>query len=352
MDKAEAQRRADRIRAFREELESLEEEGVLVLTEEQCGELSRHQETTLQDLAQRFDIDTTAGEKQLSWGMRIASFLAALALGAAVFLLFYRFWGALSTPAQVGVLVLAPILGVAAMAMVARRERTLYFTSLLGVVAFACFVLDLSVLGSIFNVTPTQNAFLVWGAFAMLLAYAYGLRLLLAAGILFLGAWLPASIASWSGWHWPAFGARPENFLPAALALFLLPLVVPHRRHAGFGPVYRFFGLLGVLVPVLILSQWGRGSYLMLPEEGIEIAYELLGFLLSGAAVWIGIRMAWKETANLGVVSLVVFLYIRLFAWWWDWMPKYLFFFILAAIAVGILLVMMKVRSRGREARP
>src|SRR6267142_3709088 len=101
MSQADAQKRADRIRAFREELRTLEAEGVLALPDEQKLSLARHHDETLHRLSQAFDIDTTEAQKQMSWGMRIASFLGALALCASVYLFFYRFWGLFGTAAQV-----------------------------------------------------------------------------------------------------------------------------------------------------------------------------------------------------------------------------------------------------------
>jgi hypothetical protein len=50
-------------------------------------------------------------------------------------------------------------------------------------VAFACFVLNIAMLGSIFNITPSDKALLVWAALAFLLAYVFDLRLLLGAAI-------------------------------------------------------------------------------------------------------------------------------------------------------------------------
>src|SRR2546426_2009559 len=143
MSQAEAQKRADRIRAFREELRTLEAEGVLALPDGQKQSLARHHDETLRRLSQAFDIDTTEAQKQMSWGMRIASFLGALALCASVFLFFYRFWGLLATPAQVAIVIAAPFLAVLGTEMAARREKTLYIAGIVGLVAFGCFVLNL-----------------------------------------------------------------------------------------------------------------------------------------------------------------------------------------------------------------
>ncbi len=192
--KLAAQRRADRIAAFRAELDELEREGVAALAAEERAAVARHHDALLRELAERYDVDVAEGEKQLSLGMRIASLLGAAALAASAFLLFRRVWGLISTPAQVAVLLAAPLLALLATDYAARRERSGYFAGLFGAVAVACFVLDLTMLGRIFNVAPSYAPFLAWSAFGFLLAYSYGLRLLLAAGAAgFALGWRPGS---------------------------------------------------------------------------------------------------------------------------------------------------------------
>ena len=348
MQKDTAQHRADRIQAFREELAQLEDDGILRLDTEQHRILSAYYRNLLQDIRQRYDVDITGAEKQLSWGMRIVSFLGALAVSAAVFFFFYRFWGLLNTPAQVAILVAAPILATLGAEFAARRERTLYFTSLLALVALACFVLDLSVLGSIFNVTPSQNAFLAWGAFALILAYGYGLRLPLVAGMTCLMGYLAATVGTWSGCYWLSFGERPENFLVAGALLALVPLI-PQRRHPNFAGIYRVYGLLTVFIAILILANYGRISYLPWAPKSIEYFYQVAGFVVAGGAIALGIRQRWSGVTNLGCTFFVLYLYTKLFDWWWDWMPKYLFFLLLGLMAIGLLLVLKRLRGAGRE---
>src|SRR5512136_95327 len=101
--RSEAQQRADAIRVFQSELERLEREGVLALGEDQRRAIAQHHSALLAQYAQAFDIDRDVQAKQLSLGMRIASFLGALALAASVFLLFYQFWGEFATGAQVAI---------------------------------------------------------------------------------------------------------------------------------------------------------------------------------------------------------------------------------------------------------
>ena len=158
----------------------------------------------LRGLARKYDVDTTAGQKQMSLGMRIISFLGAAAISAALFFFFYRIWGLISTPIQVVILLLGPVLAALGVELASRKEKTLYFAAIIGLVAFACFVLNLSVLGQIFGITPTQNAFFAWALFAFILAYTYGLRILLVAGIVSLIGYLSATVGTWRSMISPA----------------------------------------------------------------------------------------------------------------------------------------------------
>ena len=348
MNKDEAQQRADRIRAFRAELAEAEREQALMLTAEQRARLQSYHDQFLHKLAGDFDVDTSGEQRQLSIGMRVVSFLGAAAISAAVFFFFYRFWGLLSTPVQIALLVAAPVLATLGIEFAGRRERTLYFAAIVGLVAFACFVLDLSMLGQIFSITPTQHAFLVWSGFALILAYTYGIRILQVAGILSLMGWLAATVGTWRGCYWLSFGERPENFIIAGLAIFGLSFI-PHRKHSEFPPYYRIFGLLAVFIAVLILANWGAISYLPFPRKAIEYVYQVIGFVGTGFTIWVGIREHWPGTTNLGSTFFAIFLYTKFFDWWWDWMPKYLFFLVLGLAAVLLLLVLKRLRDMSRE---
>ncbi len=351
MHKEQAQQRVDRIRAFQEELALLEQDKILALPEDQRRALLAYHDGVLRSLARTFDVDTTAGQKQMSLGMRIISFLGAAAISAALFFFFYRIWGLISTPVQVAVLLLGPVLATLGVELAARKEKTLYFAAIIGLVAFASFVLNLSVLGQIFGITPTQNAFLAWSLFAFILAYTYGLRILLVAGIISLTGYLSATVGTWSGCYWLSFGERPENFIAAGLVLFGIAFV-PHRSQYEFPPLYRVFGLLSVFISILILANWGRISYLMFEPKQVEHLYQIAGFIAAGLTIWLGIRRHWPGVTNLGSTFFAIFLYTKFYDWWWDWMPKYLFFLVVGLVAVLLLLVLKRLRAMSKEVEP
>jgi hypothetical protein len=332
----EAQRRADRIQSFWEELQSLEQEQVLVLPDGERQTLRQHHDRILESLSLQFEVDTTKVQKQLSLGMRIVSLLGALSFSAAVFFLAYHFWDRLSTPVRVLILVSAPWSATIAVDYVARRERTLYFAPIIGLLAFTAFALDLALLRDLFNLSASAAGLLVLSAFAFILAYTYNLRFLLIAGIIAFMCYLSASFGAARGVYWLSLGQRPEDFILAGLIITAL-FLVPHRRYPGFPRVYRVCGLLAVFMALLVLGSYGYWSYLRWPAKQVEFLYQMASFVVSGAAIWLGVRWRLQDVVITGNVFFIIFLYTRFFAWWWPWMPAYLFFFIVGVITVAIL---------------
>ena len=343
--RTDAQQRADDIRIFQRELDRLERENVVSFSETQKRALMDHHERLLAQYTQDYDIDRDVQAKQLSLGMRIASFLGALALAASVFFLFYQFWGLLSTPWQVASLLLSAAATFVATFWIQSRDATGYFTKLGAMVTFACFVLNISMLGQIFNITPSDKALIPWAALAFLFAYTCDLRLLLAAGILCLIAFVSARTGTWGGLYWLDFGRRPENFFPAAVLMFLFPQPVNHARFAGFAAVYRVFGLITLFLPALVLANWGQASYLMVDSDVVEGMYQIFGFVGSALAIWLGARRHWPEVVNTGVIFFVIFLYTKFYDWWWEIMPKYLFFLVLGLTAILFIVVLRRLRT-------
>lgn len=344
----QAQHRVDQVRAFERELAALQADGVLVLTPAQQAAVADRHRALLGELDAGFDIDRDDAARQLSTGMKIASFLGAVALAASVYFLFHQFWGRLDTTAQVAVLLSAAIGTFLATFWLHGRDPAGYFTKLAALVAFTCFVLDTVMVGAIFNVTPTENALLAWAALGFVLAYACDLRLLLVCAILCLAGFVSARTGTWSGMYWLDVGRWPEHFLPVAALLFCVPLWLDHRRFDGFAATWRISGLLCFFLPVLVLSNWGEGSYLPWSTGFIEGAYQLTGFAAAAAAIWLGVRRHWNDTVNTGVVFFVIFLYTKFYDWWWQLMPRFLFFLVVALVAILVLAILR--RWRGERA--
>lgn len=343
--KTEAQKRTDRINAFRAELATLQQDNILTLDQNQQAAIQNYHQNLLSGLSDQFDVDQDLRSQQLSIGMRIASFLGALALATSLFFLFYQFWGKLTTAIQITVLITAPVITLFATYYVRDREKTGYFSKLLGLVSFTTFVLNIAMLGQIFNITPSDKALLLWGVFALLLAYSLDVRLLLVAGILCLVAFMSARVGAWHGGYWIYFGQRPENFLPAAVLLFFIPQWFTHRKFWGFGAMYRIFAMITFFIPILILANWGEISYLNWNHNTIEGTYQIAGFVFSAALIWYGVHKRLAHVVNTANVFFVIFLYTKFFDWWWHYLPKYLFFLIIALTAILFLFIFKRLRE-------
>ncbi len=348
--KGEAQRRADQIAAFASELEDLDREGILVLSPGQRAAVGRHHAQLLASLARRYDVDRNEPQRQMALGMRVASLVAAVTLSAGVVLFFYRVWGALTTPAQVTLLVAMPLLLLASVELAARREPTRYVASVLAIIAAASFALDLSVVGAIFDMTPRPTIFAAWAAFALSIAYAYGLRLLLAGGLAAAMAYFVAVTAAATGVDWSVSVARPEPLLVLGACAIGLSFWRRAAEPEGFAATWRLVGAGAVLLPLVFLSTWPETfSYRFLPLRVSHGVYDAAGFLLPIGVIWWAIRRRWTDLVNLSAAFLVLFTYAKFVDWWWELLPRYLFFLLLGGLAVATMLVLARLRRRMRE---
>ncbi len=347
----QAQHRADDIQAFYREVQRLHEEQALMLGNEQLQHLQRHHQDLLDQYRAHFDIDASQQGKRLSLSMRIVSLLGALALAASLLFFFYQFWGLFSETAQVAILVGFSVGSLLLTFVIRQRDPSGFFSKLAALLTFVCFVLNISLLGQIFNITPSDKALLPWAGLALLLAYSCNARLLLIAGLACVLAYSATLLCTWSGFYWLEAGEHPENFLPCAALFILLPQWISQARFSGFAATYRVIGLVALFVPMLVLANWGHGSYLPFAADSIEVAYQLLGFVTSALAIWLGTRRDWTEVALTGQLFFILFLGIKMVDWWWDVLPKYLFFLLLGLMAVLSLLVLGRLRRSHREAR-
>jgi uncharacterized membrane protein len=103
--------------------------------------------------------------------------------------------------------------------------------------------------------------------------------------------------------------------------------------------------LLVLLGALWMLSVDAELTVLPWGETTVKALYQVCEFAASSAVIAIGLRRDWPETTNIGAVSFVVFLYTNFYQWWWDWMPAYLFFFIVGVIAIAIIVPLRRVRE-------
>ena len=331
--------RHDQILAFRAELQTLAEEGI-ALDDATRARISAHHDALL--------AESPGEDERISLGMRLASFVGAVALSCAVFFLFYRFWGALATATQVAILIAGPIALVGVTHLLHRWEKTGYFATLAALAAFAAFVLDLGALGTIFNLPPTPHAFLAWGLFGLALGWCYELRLPHFAGLVATGLWITA----FPGWmraeELPGIFGRGEALIAAGALFLAIPTAVHHfalpKAWGRWAVDQRIVGMIGLFLGLFILSVAGSQSWLPLDHDTIEGIYQFLGFVIAGGVVTWGVRERHAELANGGMIFLTILCLVKATDWWWDWLPHWLFFLILAGFAIGVMAALKRVR--------
>ena len=187
-------------------------------------------------------MDATDSARRISWGMRIASLLGFAALIAALVLFLHRFWGVLPTPAQVAILTGAPLVFLLLAETVFLRRAGQYYVGLFGLAAGVTFVLELNALGSVLNLSDSPHVLLGWGAFGVLIAYAYGLRLMLGLSLVLLCAYSSGLVLHLEGYSWTGFLQSAQLLLPGAALIYGIPFLARGRGAHDFDFTYRFCG--------------------------------------------------------------------------------------------------------------
>jgi hypothetical protein len=347
---AAAQERVNRIRAFREELAALQHDGVLRLTDEQMGALDRHYGGLFASYTEQYDVDVTDAARKLSLGMRIAAFVGAVALCAAVVLFVYRVWGLLDPIPQVILLTAAPLVGLALTATAARLDGTKYFASMAALVAFGAFVADLQAMHDAFGLTPSPDRYLAWAGFGALLAYAFGLRLVFTAAALCLVAWVSAVLTRAAGGPLADVAGAAEHVLAGGAVLFGVS-AVPAQGRLGCAGICRGLGAAIALLALIVLGMEEGASRLPLSPAAARTLYQLIGPLVAAGLIAAGIRRGWQETPSVATLGLALMVLLRFIDWWWARLPHYLFFLLVGALAVATLAVLRVVRRRAGARR-
>ena len=335
----------NRIRAFQAELDALTAAGAVSLTDAARESIARYHDAVLRQLAAAHDVDRTEAARQLSRGMQIASFFAALALTAAVYSLVSRFWGRIDVPLQATLLCAFPLMALVGAELAAQRERTLYIASIFALVAYGTYWLAIFVLSELLNVPIPALG--LWGGalFGLALALPYGFRVLLGAGLVAFLLALSGSVFQAAGVPWIAAVEFPE---PLTLGAFLLVTVAPRfgAMHHSFAAVTRTVGFSIGFLGLLLLSVAGQASLLPTPARVSELIYQGVILLASVIALAVGVRRQWPETVYIAAATLTIFLFGRFVDWFWDVIPRFVFFLLLSGIAFGWLLALRRLRAR------
>lgn len=340
------QRRVDRIHAFHAELAEVEAELGPLLDQAGRERLTAHHAAVLGRLKGDFDIDATEAERQLSLGMRVASLLGAFAFCAAVFLFFYRHWGRILFPVQIGLLAAGPVVGLLLTDYAARRERSRYFAWLAGMVTCASFVLALEAAGRILSLPSSPWRYLAWAGFGAVLAFSYGFRVVLAGAVVSFSVFGLGSLTAMSGAWWTGFLVRPEGMAALGVAWVALPVLRPNLLSPDFSATVRLTGAVMAFTSLFVLGIDGNLSLIPFAPEPIEAWYDVIALGLGGAGIWLGIQRGWSDLRICSTAFVVLLLIVKAFDWWWDWLPRELFFLALGLLAVGILVLLKRYRAR------
>jgi len=137
---------------------------------------------------------------------------------------------------------------------------------------------------------------------------------------------------------------RPESVLLPAVLVAAFAQAEINRTRYGFSQTLRLAGLAPLSLAVLILSESGRQSQMPLETSTVEHLYQLAGFALAAGMLIVGIRRRWTDTVNLGAAFFGVLLLLRYVDWWWDVMPKYVFFLIVGLTAIALMVLLRRLR--------
>ena len=346
----EAQRRAEQIQAFRAELARLQAAGVLPLTPQQEGELAAYHDRLLRRLSAEFDVDATESAGQLSRGMRVLSFFAAATLTAAIYSLVERYWGRFDLPLQATLLALFPIAALFAVEWTSTRERSQYVSSLFALVAYGTFWLALGVLSWTVNIPITPPFLWLGVVFGLALAIPYGFRIVVGLALLAFAIAMAGTIFQLAGTEWTVAFERLEPLMLAGFSTLLVALPLARVDRTLLVPV-RLVGFGVGLLCLLVLSMSGQTSVFDFATNVTEGVYQGVMCVACIVTIAISIRRGWMDTMHLAAAMLALFLLSRFLDWFWDVLPRYVFFLTLALFAFAWLLLLRTIRGRLIAAR-
>lgn len=341
---SQAQSRASAIIGFREELARLTAEGVSV-DPAAIAAIRAHHDALLASFARQADVDLSVAAAQLSIGMRIATVLGAAALSAAYGFFVASVWGDLTMAPQLLLVTLPAILLAFLTDVASRREASGYIASIMATVAIVAFWIDLVALGSLFNLPDSRDILLAVGAFSFALAYLYRLGIPLLFGIMTIGWWFWSLAAITRGLWWYDGIDSMEPLLVMGAACMLLPRLLP--RPASFTPIWRVSGALAVSIALLTLGQNVQASaFHGLNQNILEGIYQVACAVVFPWLIVMGLRRESEYITIIGTAFLSMFLLFRLHDWFWDYLPKWLFFLLVGFLALLVLLLLRQLRIR------
>jgi uncharacterized membrane protein len=328
-----------------------------------------------------------ANERKLGRGVTILVNLGAIALSAGLLIFFASNWIEFGRAAKIASLVGLTIVFYVAGFELTREGRWSFPKLGLALIFLGCvmFGTDIVLLALIYDLTAEHAwSFLVQGVAWLAVAYVVRSRLVLFLGLIGIVAWFGAEVGYCWGGYWLYLG-RPFHFLGVGACLLAVGGLHAWRGQRDFAAAWATVGLLLVYLSTLILSifdvqksfsvdtsrapvlvwllfiapyalaaaalalihvRWRRSSLadppallvlfllvlmaiasvIAITPQARELWFILLLTLLTSAGVYLGI--AWESPVflNTSLVFFAVNLYTRFYEYFWDALPKSLFF--------------------------
>lgn len=330
-----------------------------------------------------------ANERKLGRGVTILINLGAIALGAGLLVFFASNWVEFGRAAKIASLFALTLAFYVAGFELTRDGRWSFPKLGVALVLLGCvmFGTDIVLLALIYDLSAEHAwSFLVQAVAWLAVAYIVRSRLVLFLGLIGVVAWFGAEVGYCWGGYWIYLG-RPFHFIGVGACLLAVAGVHGWRGQRDFAAAWALVGLLVVYLSTLILSifdvqrhvrvdaatapalvwllfavpyvlaaialgiihrRWSRStlaeppavvvlvllgcmtlaSVIAVTPHSRELWFILLLTLLTSAGVYLGI--AWESPVflNTSLVFFAVNLYTRFYEYFWDAMPKSLFFII------------------------
>ena len=278
-----------------------------------------------------------------------ALFFGAAALVAAITTLIHRLWGGFALPAQLTLLIMFPLVGLAGVQIAAERERTRHMASLMALVALGTAWVAIVMTARLLDIP--FSALLLWPgtAFGLALAFSYGFHSVLAFSLVSLVVATASVFFAAGGVPWTVLFERLE---PLAGAALLLTVMARHLAVAGegFARTARLTALTLLLGVLLALASISGTSILAFAPATTLLVYQAAMLSACLVLLWRRLEASDQAGVNLVIAFLALFLLIRYVDWFWEALPASAFFLILAAGGSAGIALLRRLRARTEAA--
>ncbi|MBO6826746.1 MAG: DUF2157 domain-containing protein [Sneathiella sp.] len=346
MNKIDAQKRINRILAFREELAHLQSEQIAKIPNEETDKIAAYHQGILNRFSEEFDTDSSFSEANLSIGMQIASTLGAIAFSAALFLMIDTIWPNFSDLARLVFGTALPFIGIALTEAIHRIFKTPYYTGLAALTAIAGFTGSLFILGYQYNLGSSPLSLIMLGAFGVALSLQY--RLILPFFLSIIGTLTGVGgllTESFSQNLWLGADLSETYLIPALIVMGMAAFIPKWRTHYLGSSLYNASAIVaGFLILFFIISP--AESYLPFGETANSWLYAIAGTSIGIGSVFLALKSEWLVTRHLATAFMLAVLIIKYIDLAWGKLPEFLFYLLFGLFAVGCIIILRRFRTR------